>query len=129
MTETEVARGALDRMVQAVMNLGGNRLPLVDTKKIHRNKKRLIELVSEREDLRKELIRQYDEDGQGWQDPDDAPVELVEKITDLMTETVTVEVEPIRLNGAGDIELSTDDYENLLALGILEDDNDPDDDG
>lgn len=123
---TEVARGALDRVVEAFMALGKNRLPLSTTQRIHAAKKVAIEAVGEREELRKALVEQYKPEGagdnwQGFADVDDAPDELLDKIGELVGETVALEIgEPVNLNGTADsIQIEEAHYSVLAELGFF----------
>lgn len=121
-----VQRGALDLVFAALSGLGRNRLPLPLTQRIHRAKKHVAELVSEREELRKALIEQYrpEDAGESWQgfaSVEDAPDELMEKLTELQTEDVSLELgKPIRLNEAAGIELSAEHYGVLIGVGVLQ---------
>lgn len=117
-----VQRMALPKVLDAFQDLGANRLPLAVTVRIHEAMTIVKEAAQRRADLRNVLIRQYDETGEGWADPRDAPYELVDKIEELESEDV-----PLNLGNAvsverlgNDIQVSPNHYSILLALGFLE---------
>lgn len=114
--------GRADGVLGALEDLGRNRLPLPQTVRVHNAKKAVKEQIQEREELRKALIEQYDESGEGWQDPNDAPEELLEKVGELMGEIVELDLgDPVKLNGeAMDVDISETSYAILDALDFLE---------
>lgn len=114
--------GEADGVLGALEDLGRNRLPLPQTVRVHNATKVVQEAIREREELRQSLIKQYDDNGGGWQDVAEAPDELVNKVAELLTEEVELDLgEPMTLKaGVRNIELSRESYAILEHLGFLD---------
>lgn len=96
-----VARAALEMVRDAIIEFGTkpNKHNLVRTDKIRGGRLLVIHEIQKREELKSDIIKQYDETGQGWPNVADAPKEAVEKILALLNETITLNFgEPIKLS-------------------------------
>ena len=89
----KIVYGSLDKIYNALVSVGRG-LSVSDMRLVHRAKKRVGEFVSEREALRKEIIKEFDETGRGWDDPADAPPELVSRILVLHAQEVDLVFTP-----------------------------------
>ncbi len=112
-----IPNGALDRVLQAVEDVGANRLPLTTTKTLHEAKRVLLQLRNTRNELHNSLMAPYQINGQVGPDHE-AYGELVEKLNELYREEVSFEMPAISfesLHATVGVQLKQE------SLGILED--------
>lgn len=87
-----IARGNALQVVQALVSLGKNRLPLRQTEVILEAKRRAVDVIKKGKELHQILILQYDPTGKGWASLAEAPPELVSKLLQFNSQLIELDL-------------------------------------
>lgn len=115
--------GEADGLLGALDDFAGNKIALSVRERIFQARQTVTDAISERDGLKGEIIQQYDDTGQGWENPEDAPEKVLEEIGELMADVVSLDLgDPVVVNGDNE-DLQFDDDRNfqiLREIGWLE---------